>query len=98
MGGAGWEPPYPRPRPSPAHLAVFETQVASDFPFEVSVVIILLYFRPGSYNNTNNKLHFMEHLSFQRITKNALEILIVVTKLNNTLELQAAPQQWQCLL
>lgn len=66
-GGGGGAPagsPYARPRPSPAHLAVFETHVASDFPFEVCVVIILLYFRPGSYNNPNNKLHFMEYLSF----------------------------------
>lgn len=61
--------PSSRPSPSPARLAVFKTHVASDFPFEGCVIIILLYFRPGSYNNTNNKLHFMEHLSFQRITK-----------------------------
>lgn len=59
----------PRPCPAPAHLAVFEMHVASDFPFEAYVVIILLYFRPRSCNNSNNKLHFMEHLSFQRITK-----------------------------
>lgn len=61
--------PCPRPRPAPAHLAVFEMHVASEFPFDVCVVIILLYFRPRSCNNLNNKLHFMEHLSFQRITK-----------------------------
>lgn len=49
----------------------------------------------GSYNNTNNKLHFMEHLSFQRISRTharAGDILIVVRKLNNTLESQAAPE------
>lgn len=68
LGGGGGLPP-PRPRLTPARLAVFKTHVGSDFPFEVCVVIILLYFRPGSYNNTNNKLRFMEHLSFQRITK-----------------------------
>ena len=59
----------PRPCPAPAHLAVFDMHVASDFPLEASVVIILLYFRPRSCNNPNNKLHFLEHLSFQRITK-----------------------------
>lgn len=69
----GWAvgglPPRALARPLP-RLAVFKTHVASEFfPFEVCVVIILLYFRPGSYNNTNNKLRFMEHLSFQRITK-----------------------------
>lgn len=61
--------PLGAPHPGPAHLAALEMFVASDFLFEVSVVIIWLYYMPGSYTSTNNKLHFMEHLSFQRIAK-----------------------------
>lgn len=68
-GVAGDGEPLPAPPPSPCPQAVFETHVASDFPFEACAVRILLYFRPASCNNPNNKLHFMGPLSFQRITK-----------------------------
>lgn len=70
VGAGEWgDPSAPRPAPAPAPLAAATMFVAPDFPFEVSVVIIWLYFRPGSYKPAINKLHFMEHLSFQRIAE-----------------------------